>query len=125
MRLSVEDVVIETYEARLTEDKIEVFKRFSEPERFHLVRLVICNVVRVGGYSDVLNGGVGDLGIGEILHGLKHSPSSVLIRRLACDPIVDEDGFDGFRARGRRSDLTEIRADRGLTANGIPYPERL
>ena len=108
MRLRIEDIVIKTHEARLAEYKVKIFERFGEAERFHLVLLVGGEVIEVGSYGDILNGGVGNVGTSQTADSLKHGPSSILIRSVACDAKVDEDRFDGFGAKDRTSDLIKL-----------------
>lgn len=104
MRLRVEDIIIEADKTWLAEDKVEVFERFGEPKGLHLVFLIGGEILRVGGYGDVLNGGIGDICTSETRDSLKHGPSSILVRSVTCDTIVDEDRFDGFGARSQRSE---------------------
>jgi len=90
MRLSIQNILIQTDMIWFRENKIKVFQRLRKPETLHEVRLVGILV------PDIVDDRVAEFGAGEFLDAGEHAPGGVLEGFVACYAVHDEDGFDSF-----------------------------
>lgn len=72
MRLSIQNILIQTNKIRLREGKVEVFQRLRKPKTLHEIRLVGVLV------PDVVDDCVAELGAGVLLDAGEHAPGGVL-----------------------------------------------
>lgn len=90
MRLSIQNILIQTNKIRLRESKIEIFQRLRKPETLHEIRLIGMLV------PDVVDDCVTELSAGVLLDAGEHAPGGVLQGFVTCYAVHNEDGFNSF-----------------------------
>jgi hypothetical protein len=92
MSFCIEDIIIETDQARIAEDEIEILQGLCCPETLHAVRLGSIWVAHIH------DGRICDVRLRMLVDALPHFPRHLLELLVTGDSIQNEDALNGFRS---------------------------